>query len=356
MENEEMKFKVGDNVKVVDSGDSYTSYVIMFRRLNFRNTNVNPSAIEGTIGTVFGILPHTSSNGDICVAIRDKFGTEYLIEQGGLMLTEEKSISTSTTKVTRKQLGDIYPLVCKVWKDRITQVLSQNPFSDTVEVDNELLLKAYQAGSNEYHINWLDKVTGGIDSLKPQVELGKWYWVEAQIGHEQDALIYVQDLSKDCKGNYGFNHAGKWLSGVRDKDGIGSYAIWNNLDLLRPATDTEVFEALKKEAIRRGLIEGVRIKSPFIIGTGDCESVTRLSNSYELRKNSFVNLGDWNYTLMRDGIWATPIEEPIYIWLKTKRKGKMVIERHPEKQLVNLLSNGWEVVIESDLERIKNEL
>lgn len=38
-----MKFRVGDNVKVVKSGYSYTSYVIMFRRLNFRNTNVNPS-------------------------------------------------------------------------------------------------------------------------------------------------------------------------------------------------------------------------------------------------------------------------------------------------------------------------
>src|SRR5690606_11554549 len=122
MENEEMKFKVGDNVKVVKSGHSYTSYVIMFRRLNFRNTNVNPSVSNGTIGTVFGSLPHTSSNGVICVAIRDKFGTEYLIEQRGLMFTEEKSISTTTTKVTRKQLGDIYPLVCEGWKDRINQV------------------------------------------------------------------------------------------------------------------------------------------------------------------------------------------------------------------------------------------
>src|SRR5690606_30122571 len=159
-----------------------------------------------------------------------------------------------------------------------------------MNVCNELLLKAYLHANSLNHTRWLDEVTGGINSLKPQVELGKWYWVKAQgSSHKQDALIYVQDLSKDCKGNYGFNHAGEWLNGVIDEG--GSYHIWNNLDYLRPATDTEVFEALKKEAIRRGLIEGVRIKSPFIIGTGDCESVTRLSNSYELSKNSFFNLG-----------------------------------------------------------------
>src|SRR5690606_3094476 len=253
MENKEMKFKVGDNVKVVYGGYSYTSYDKMFRKLNFRNTDKNPSAPNGTIGTVFDVCAHTSNSRYVCVAIRDKFGTEYLIEQKGLTLTEEKVVSTRTTKVTRKQLGEIYPLVCKAWKDRITQVLSQNPFSDTVEVDNELLLKAYQAGSNEYHINWLDEVTGGIKNLKPQIELGKWYWVKAQNDlQKQDALIYVQDLTEDCKGNFGFNHDGKWLNGVLDKR--GSNHIWNNLDSLRPTTDAEVYEALKKEAIRRGLI------------------------------------------------------------------------------------------------------
>lgn len=345
-----MKFKVGDNVKVVKSGHSYTYYDRMFRRLNFRNTSANPSAPVGTIGTVFGVCAHDSVKKEVCVAIRDKFGTEYLIEQRGLTLTEEKAISTMTTKVTRKQLGDIYPLVCEGWKDRINQVLSQNPFSDTVEVDNELLLKAYQAGSNEYHINWLDEVTGGIKNLKPQAELGKWYWVKAQVdSHKQDALIYVQDLSEDCKGNFGFNHVGKWLSGVLDKG--GSYHIYNNLDYLRPATDTEVFEALKKEAIRRGLIEGVRIKSPWILG----ESAVAISYNYILQRDGLSVSGKSNYTLMKDGIWATPIE-PKYIWLKTERKGKLVIERHPENQLGNLLLNGWEKLILSDLEQIKNEL
>src|SRR5690606_26881575 len=179
MENKKMKFKVGDKVKVVDRGHSYTSFESMFRKLNFRNTLKNSSATEGTIGTVFGVCAHTSSSAEVCVAIRDKFGTEYLIEQSGLTLTEEKGISATTTKVTRKQLGEIYPLVCANWKDRINQILLQNPFSDTVEVDNELLLKAYSHASSEVHTRWLDKVTGGINSLKPQIELNKWYWVEA---------------------------------------------------------------------------------------------------------------------------------------------------------------------------------
>lgn len=349
-----MKFKVGDNVKVVDSGGSYTSYDHMFRKLNFRNTNVNPSAPEGTIGTVFGVCAQTSNSRYVCVAIRDKFGTEYLIEQSGLMLTEEKVISTATTKVTRKQLGEIYPLVCESWKGRITQVLSQNPFSDTLEVNNELLLKAYAHANNRDHIYWLDEVTGGINSLKPQIELGKWYWVKAQgSSHKQDALIYVQDLSEDCKGNFGISHGGRWLIGEGNGD---SYAIWNNLDFLRPATDTEVFEALKREAIRRGLVEGVRIKALWI-GTDSNESTFKMTGRYEFDEHTIKNMSVCTYGLMRDGIWATPIEiEPKYIWLKTKRKGKMVIERHPENQLVNLLSNGWEVVIESDLEQIKNEL
>ena len=38
-----MKFKVGDNVKVVNSGDSYTSYDRMFTRLNFRKSTCKPT-------------------------------------------------------------------------------------------------------------------------------------------------------------------------------------------------------------------------------------------------------------------------------------------------------------------------
>src|SRR5690606_10316620 len=93
---------------------------------------------------------------------------------------EEKGISATTTKVTRKQLGEIYPLVCKDWQRKINEVLIQNPFSDTMEVDNELLLKAYSHANSVVHTRWLDKVTGGIYSLKPQIELNKWYWVKAR--------------------------------------------------------------------------------------------------------------------------------------------------------------------------------
>lgn len=350
-----MKFKVGDNVKVVESGYSYTTYDMMFRRLNFRNPNENPIAPKGTVGTVFGVCTHTSSNIYICVAIRDKFGTEYLIEQKGLMLVEDKGVGTTTTKVTRKQLGEIYPLVCEGWQSRINEVLSQNPFIDTMNVDNKLLLKAYANADNVHHTRWLDEVTGGINSLKPQIELNKWYWVKARGWNKQDALIYVQDLSTDCKGNYGFNHAGEWLNGVLDKWDEGSYHIYNNLDRLRPATDTEVFEALKKEAIRRGLIEGVIIKALWI-GTANYESTHSLSVNYIFDEHTIKNMSVCTYGLMRGGIWATPIAEPKFIWLKTKCKGKIVIEQHPENKFENLLLNGWEKLTQSDLEQIKNEI
>lgn len=263
--------------------------------------------------------------------------------------------NNTTTKVTRKQLGEIYPLVCWVWQGRIDQVLSQNPFNDIMEVDNDMLLQAYARAFNVAHTRWLDEVTGGINYLKPQIELNKWYWVKAQGDyHKQDALIYVQDLSMECKGNFGFNHAGKWLNGS-GVDSDNNYAIYNNLDFLRPATDTEVFEALKKEAIRRGLIEGVIIKALWI-GTANYESTHSLSVNYTFDEHTIKNMSVCTYGLMRGGIWATPIEEPKLIWLKTERKGKIVIEQHPENQLRNLLLNGWEKLTQSDLEQIKNEI
>lgn len=234
-------------------------------------------------------------------------------------------------KITRKQLGEIYKHVCEPWRGRITQaLLTENISDDAIEVDNKLLLKAYGQARSERHFMWLDKVTGGVYCLNPEIELNKWYWVKRSLGQPQDALIYVQGLSRDCKGNFGFNHGGAWFNGYEER-----FNICNSLERLRPAKETEVLEALKKEALRRGLIDGdVKTNRLFIIGN---------------------SLSFLDYTLMRDGIWATLVKRE-YIWLKTIRKGKTVIERHPEKQLVNLLSNGWKRLTESDLGQMKNEL
>lgn len=262
--------------------------------------------------------------------------------------------NSNKTKITRKQLGEIYPNVRRSWQSKINEVLAENRFDDVLEVDNEILLKAYLE-SYEGHRIWLDSVTGGINNLKPQIELGRWYWVRANSEcHKQDALIYVQDLSKECKGNYGFNHVGEWLDG-ESNGGIGSYAIWNNLYHLNLATDMEVEKALIKEAKRRGYKVGVTA----IFGSSrDQRTISSKRFTWESWDDTMALSMGCDVIFRQDtGKWAEIIEkEPKYVWVKTKRKGKLVIEQHPEKQLVNLMSNGWEKLTQTDLEKIKKEL
>lgn len=80
--------KVGDMVKVVDNGQSYTTYTnwcyqnLPFNLVKQYAYHVTP--YMGTLGKVVCIAPHLDNNGVKVVAIQDNKNRIYLIKESGL--------------------------------------------------------------------------------------------------------------------------------------------------------------------------------------------------------------------------------------------------------------------------------
>lgn len=136
---------------------------------------------------------------------------------------------------------------------------------------------------------------------EPVFEVGKWY--KNKFG----------ELGFNIDGNngYGFEKCGTWRSDAK-------FGFYNSYYNWLPATESEVFEALKKEAIKRGFKEGVTLNI-------DCGGyiggkLERTANG-RLFWNSFTNelyLDSPNKyngcVIMRDGKWAEIIkDEPFKI-------------------------------------------
>jgi len=73
-------FELGDTVRVIDVGECYTTFPIMFKQLGFKNT-VENKYFEG-IGVVFGVGKNPT--GESVVAIRNDLGNEMLIAVEGV--------------------------------------------------------------------------------------------------------------------------------------------------------------------------------------------------------------------------------------------------------------------------------
>jgi hypothetical protein len=78
------KFKVGDKVQVVDSGKTYTTYVRMFEKMGFKNTERNEFFQKGLIATVFAVDVHEENELSL-LGLEAANGTQCLISAGGVI-------------------------------------------------------------------------------------------------------------------------------------------------------------------------------------------------------------------------------------------------------------------------------
>ena len=118
------KFKVGDFVKVVSNGGTYSTYKDKFTELGFINTQLNKGFDDGTIAQIFGITKH-EVHGSVLLAIVAEDGSECLINEGSVepLVWKKKSV--------RVELNDAYTAV--VDKDKIVvgcQTISKEAFSE----------------------------------------------------------------------------------------------------------------------------------------------------------------------------------------------------------------------------------
>jgi len=125
------------------------------------------------------------------------------------------------------------------------------------------------------------------ECFETELEVGKWYK-----NPNRKAIMYFETIKNNTCFGYGFDNSGIWENKLE--------YFCNNWE---PATEKEVEEALVKEAIKRGLVEGAKvnpIKGVYGINT---------DKEYKLIQNRLYFCGD---CFFKDGIWAEIIQVPTY--------------------------------------------
>lgn len=108
------KFNIGDKVKIVNSGQTYSTYADKFIELGFKNEINNPGLPHGTVGTVFGTSFDRSERK--IYAIRTRKGEEVLIGEPGIEIVDLKD---DIYEVSGVFILEAYKAACSEWKKKL---------------------------------------------------------------------------------------------------------------------------------------------------------------------------------------------------------------------------------------------
>lgn len=149
----------------------------------------------------------------------------------------------------------------------------------------------------------LNEISEKVKQLEnPKFEVGKWY--KTDIG----SLYFAEKIENDRLLGYGFGG----VSGDWDIGNINGCCLLS--DIIRPATDKEVEEALIKEAERRGFKKGVKISrknEAFSPNLGYSELEMSIRPMYRPERN---RLEVYGCSVFQNGFWAEIIkDEPIKV-------------------------------------------
>lgn len=157
------------------------------------------------------------------------------------------------------------------------------------------------------------------EAFETKLEVGRWYKSNDILKH----IFYVTKLFDGKYFYYGFNSAGTYK--YNDYYLLASFGLKNGFT---KATESEVFEALKKEAVTRGFVVGAKFKSSIsedgrirTVGIG----IFPQFNYYERNDNYLTTSTlkeEWdndlsskknqsNPTIFKNGKWAKIIKEKI---------------------------------------------
>ena len=184
---------------------------------------------------------------------------------------------------------------CCLWDDNygFAEIISYK--TPKLEIDKDLILKI------------ADKCPSCKDDLKKEfpsvfenkLEVGKWY----KTPKYKTLICITKVVDEENVLAYGFGcNSGNWLN-ENDVCEAG-LKTWNAKDL-EPAQHSEILSALKKEAEKRGLVEGATIKNHQ--GTF---KLRKLDIVYSEKYNNgiWTRQGENGIWLFINGTWATPIQ------------------------------------------------
>ena len=305
-----------------------------FEPYKYGALNFAPS-MRNYIGQI-GIVASLNDFG-YTVVFKDGGSFTYPAEEIEKHLVEEKV--EKTYPVTRKQLSEIYGSVCDKWKNEINTIIDNGGrFSESFEVPQSLIWKARSEANTEQY-QWIESVFGEV---KKELEVGKWYRLK-----NNNLVFTTSGLLKGHVSGYGFSHGGtKW------SDEYPDFLV----ESFKEATPQEVEKALIEEAKRRGLVNGVNIKSSWLQygKTSDGKLGGRynyIEKYNELEIDSNVCL----YTIFQNGQWATVIEKDkieVGDWAYLEEHGfKKVREESQAKALSN---KGWSKVTDKQVLEVLN--
>lgn len=128
MENTKCKFKIGDKVKVVNIGLTYSSFEAKFRILGFKDMRRNPSWFNGEVGEVWAFT--VSPRGGYMVALNHADGRQCLIHEEGvqLALPEKWAVSEGGEDpvLTQEELGNVYLKIEGLDKGRFIRLVGRH--------------------------------------------------------------------------------------------------------------------------------------------------------------------------------------------------------------------------------------
>jgi hypothetical protein len=179
--------------------------------------------------------------------------------------------------------------------------LKQKVMKEEVKEELVRLIDWYVNTSTEvtglFRVHGAEKVVENyINSLKPKLEVGKWY------KDEDGSIAFYQG---DNVETYGINELGQWISD-------GSWFYYWNLEVYEwtQVTDKEVEKALKAEAKRRGFKKCVNFNTAW----ANEERYADIGHFKYIAANNCLYL-DGN-TVFYEGRWAEIIKEPKEVTLE----------------------------------------
>lgn len=133
------------------------------------------------------------------------------------------------------------------------------------------------------------------EAFESELKTGIWY------KHKAGYFFFLEEIENNKKDNccksYGFRISGNW-----DDSLLRSLSIFKEMT---PATDEEVFESLKEEAIRRGFKKGVTVDRSMLksenIWLGEYVLINEENFSYKSKTNELLMFG---HIIFSEGKWA----------------------------------------------------
>lgn len=157
----------------------------------------------------------------------------------------------------------------------------------------------------EEKLEIVDQVTREIRDLITKQKLGvtpgKWWLISTRFEY----LVYVTKVKGGVIEGHGFT--------CDEHRTYATDAAFMPLDAIqsaRPATELEVIELLEKEAEKRGLVAGVKVKDLF---TKNIRTILNRSHSCPVRTTEpdfwVTSTTDRGIKILDNGVWAEPVKD-----------------------------------------------